>query len=111
MAQRATALHLLHGASYDCPDETPVAAVRLIYQNGETRRLLIRYGVHVRNWYVEANEALADLSDPRSLVIWRGTSQPGGIGTPTRLFKTTFDNPLPGQEIRALELLSLFARA
>jgi len=104
-------LHLIHGASYDCPDNTPVACVLLRYENGEVRRLFIRYGVHVRNWYVEANERDPTLSDPRSLVVWNGYSRPDGSGTPTRLFKTTFDNPLPAQEIRAIELLSLFARA
>jgi hypothetical protein len=83
----------------------------LRYTGGESRRLFIRYGVHVRNWYVEANEMNAELGDPRSLVVWQGTSAGGGSGTPTRLFKTTFDNPLPAQEIRSLELLSLFARA
>jgi hypothetical protein len=109
--RRAARLHLVHGASYDCPDGTPVTSVLLRYKSGEVRKLFIQYGVHVRNWYVEANEANAELSDPRSLVIWQGTSAGGGRGTPTRLFKTTLDNPLPAQEIRGLELLSLFARA
>jgi hypothetical protein len=111
VARRATRLHLIHGASYDSPEGTPVACVLLRYETGEGRKLFLRYGVHTRNWYVEANEADPALSDPLSLVIWNGTSRPNGVGTPTRLFKTTFDNPLPGQEIRAIELLSLFARA
>ena len=109
--RRAARLHLIHGASYDCPHDTPIACLRLRYESGEARRLFIRYGVHARNWYVEASEQDPTLSDPRSLVIWNGTSRGGGSGTPTRLFKTTFDNPLPAQEIRAVELLSLFARA
>jgi len=52
------AWHLGHGASYDSPDGTPIACVRLRYQNGETRRLFIRYGVHARNWYVEARKEI-----------------------------------------------------
>jgi hypothetical protein len=111
VARRATRLHLIHGASYDSPDGTPVACLFLRYQNGEGRKLFLQYGVHTRNWYVEAREADPTLSDPRSLVVWNGTVLPNGLGTPTRLFKTTFDNPLPSQEIRGLELLSLFARA
>ena len=111
VGRRAARLHLIHGASYDCPHDTPIACLRLRYESGETRRLFIRYGVHARNWYVEASEQDPTLSDPRSLVIWNGTSRGGGSGTPTRLFKTTFDNPLPAQEIRGIELLSLFARA
>jgi hypothetical protein len=111
VGRRATRLHLIHGASYDSPHDTPMAAVLLRYESGEAQRLFLRYGVHVRNWYVEARETDPTLSDPRSLVIWNGTTRPDGSGTPTRLFKTTFDNPLPAQEIRAIELLSLFARA
>src|SRR5262245_17769813 len=111
VGHRATRVHLIHGASYDAPDDTPVASVRMRYENGETRNLFLRYGVHARNWYVEANEVNSELSDPRSFVIWNGNSRPDGAGKPTRLFKTTFDNPLPTQAIRSVELLSLFARA
>ncbi len=111
VGRRATQVHLIHGASYDSPHDTPIACVLLRYESGEVQRLFIRYGVHARNWYVEARETDPALSDPRSLVIWNGTTRPDGSGTATRLFKTTFDNPLPAQEIRAIELLSLFARA
>ena len=111
VGRRAARLHLLHGASYDSPDYTPIACVLLRYENDEPRKLFIRYGVHVRNWYVEANEIDPTLSDPRSLAVWTGNTRPDGSGTPTRLFKSTFDNPLPAQKIRSLELLSLFARA
>jgi hypothetical protein len=111
VGERATRVHLMHGASYDAPDGTPIACVLLAYENGEARRLFIRYGVHARNWYVEAREIEAALLDSRSLVVWNGNTLPDGSGKPTRLFKTTFDNPLPTQKIRAIELLSLFARA
>jgi hypothetical protein len=107
----AARLHLVHGASYDSPDDTPVACLLLRYENGEARKLFIRYGAHVRNWYVERNETNPTLSDPQSLVVWNGNARPDGAGTPTRLFKTTFANPLPAQKIRAIDLLSLFARA
>lgn len=111
VGQKAGRLHLIHGASYDAPDDTPIASLRLRYENGETRSLFVRYGVHVRNWYIEARETNPELSDARSLVIWNGHSGPDGTGTPTRLFKTTFDNPLPSQVIQSIDLLSLFARA
>jgi len=109
--ERATRVHLMHGASYDSPDGTPIACLLLRYENGQARRLFIRYGVHARNWYVEANEVESALLDARSLVVWNGNTRPDGSGKPTRLFKTTFDNPLPAERIRAIELLSLFARA
>jgi hypothetical protein len=111
VGQRAARLHLIHGASYDTPDDTPTACLLLHYKSGEDRKLFIRYGVHVRNWYIERSEQNASLSDPRSLVVWNGNTRADGRGTPLRLFKTTFENPRPTEEIRAIELLSLFARA
>jgi hypothetical protein len=111
VARRATRLHVIHGASYDAPDGTPISCLRLHYKDGEERKLFIRYGVHVRNWYVERTERNAGLRDPRSGVIWNGNIRPDGTGTPLRMFKTTFDNPRPATEIRAIELLSLFGRA
>lgn len=109
--KRAARLHFIHGASYDCPDDTPIAELLLHYTHGVTRKLFIRYGVHVRNWYVERSEKMANVIDPRTTVVWRGNTSLSGNGTPLRLFKTTFDCPLPAQEIRALELATLFARA
>lgn len=106
---RASKLHLLHGASYDAPDGTPIANLHLRYENGATRNLFLRYGVHSRNWYIERSERDATLADSRSLVIWNGFSHPSG-GTPTRLFKTTFDNPLPAETLRGVEFRSLFNR-
>ena len=111
VGRHASRVHLIHGASYDSPEDTPIACLRLRYANSEIRRLFIRYGAHVRNWYIERTEVDSSLSDPRSTVIWNGTSRGNGEGTPTRLFKTTFENPLPGEEVRTAELLSLFARA
>lgn len=111
VGELATRVHLVHGASYDSPDGAPIACLLLRYENGQARRLFIRYGVHARNWYVEANEVESALLDARSLVVWNGNTHPDGSGKPTRLFKTTFDNPLPMERIHAIELLSLFARA
>jgi hypothetical protein len=111
IGRRAARIHLIHGAGYDAPDLTPIAAVRLNYANGEMRKLFIRYGVHVRNWYAEVWEKRATLQDSHSLVIWNGNTRANGTGTPTRLFKTTFDNPFPNEQIENLDLLSMFARA
>src|SRR5213594_2574518 len=66
VGHRANRVHLLHGASYDSPDGTPVACLLLRYKDDSVRRFFISYGVHVRNWYVERNETVHDLSDPRS---------------------------------------------
>lgn len=110
----AARLHLIHGTTYTSPDDAPVSEILLRYKNGEQRKLFIRYGVHMRNWYLETGETNSALGDPRSMVVWTGLPGAGSINPnvkTTRLFKTTFDNPLPGEEIRSIEVLSLFATA
>ena len=107
--RRLARLHLVSGAGYKDPDRTPLAEVRLHYTNGEMRNIFISYGEHVRNWHVESDERRTDLIDPRSRIIWDGIN--GATGRPLRLFKNTFDNPWPGDEVRSIELLSLFGRA
>src|SRR5687768_1093859 len=87
VGQRADRIHVLHGASYDAPDDTPIAALLLHYKEGEDRKLFIRYGMHVRNWYVERTERDSRLHDSRSLVVWSGNTRADGAGTPTRLFR------------------------
>jgi hypothetical protein len=102
-------LHWIGGAGYKDPDDTPIAEIRLNYKNGEIRHLFITYGRHVRNWHVEVDEKRTDLSDPKAHVIWEGIN--GSTGRPVRLFKNTFDNPLPEQEIQSLQFLSMFGKA
>ncbi len=112
--RKFTYLHLIHGTTYTSPDGSPVSSVVLRYRNGETRKLFIHYGVHVRNWYLETMEPVSTLSDPNSVVAWSGPLGSGSkneVALSLRLFKTTFANPLPDEEVLGLELHSLFARA
>lgn len=115
LGRKATRLHVIHSASYDDPDDTPVAALWLHYTNGTDRKIFIRYGAHVRNSYPTMETRRPGersiLRDSRSLVIWNGNTRDDDTGYPLRLFKTTFENPQPTNEIRGIELLSLFARA
>jgi RNA polymerase sigma factor (sigma-70 family) len=107
---RATRLHLVSAAGYKDPDGTPVAELRLHYTNGQHRNLFIRYGEHVRNMHAAPDERRTDLSDSRSQMVWNGTTE-GNKPEEFRLFKNTFDNPLPTEEIRGIELLSLFGKS
>jgi hypothetical protein len=64
--RRAVRLHLIAGAGYKDPDETPIAELRLNYKNGQMRHIVIKYGDHVRNWHVEVDEKRTDLGGPAS---------------------------------------------
>ena len=107
--RRVLRVHWIGGAGYKDPDETPLAEIRFNYKNGETRRMFINYGRHVRNWHVEGDEKRTDLSDPKAHVIWEGIN--GATGRPVRLFKNSFDNPLSDQEVQSVQFLSLFGKA
>jgi RNA polymerase sigma factor (sigma-70 family) len=112
--QKFTYLHMIHGTTYTSPEVSPVSCIVLRYQNGATRKLFIEYGVHVRNWYVEAMETVSTLRDSNSIVAWSGPLGSGSanqVALSTRLFKTTFVNPLPNEEVRGLEIQSLFSTA
>lgn len=113
LGRKATRLHVIHAASYDDPDDTPMAALWLHYTNGTDRKIFIRYGAHVRNSYPTMETRRPGersiLRDPRSLVIWNGNTRDDDSGYPLRLFKSTFENPQPTNEIRSIELLSLFS--
>src|SRR5439155_5257541 len=112
VGQKAGWIHLLHGTGYDEKDGVAIARLTLNYENGEKRSLDIRYGVHVRNWWVEKQEKVAAVSDPNSRVAWTGTSrQTDPAGVTLRLFQTSLQNPLPDQLIESVDFSSLFRRA
>ncbi|HEY0552189.1 MAG TPA: sigma-70 family RNA polymerase sigma factor [Verrucomicrobiae bacterium] len=112
--RKFTHLHLIHGTTYTSPDGSPVSCIVLRYRSGATRKLFIEYGVHVRNWYLESMETVSTLRAPNSVMAWSGPLGSGSkneVALSLRLFKTTFANPLPNEEVLGLELHSLFARA
>jgi RNA polymerase sigma factor (sigma-70 family) len=108
--RRAARLHVLGAAGYKDPDGTPVAELRLHYTNGQRRNIFIRYGDHVRNMHAAPDERRIDLADPRSRMVWNDVTE-GDKSEEFRLFKSIFDNPLPQEEIRGIELLSLFGKS
>jgi hypothetical protein len=103
--------HLLHTTqNATAPAEnTPVYACVLHYADGERREIEILFGRDVRDWC-----QLLDDSKPetdRGFIVWRGTnSSATRQGATLRLYKTTFDNPRPGIEVRSLDLVSRFAK-
>ena len=69
VGQRLARLHLLHAANIPGLLDQPVAALQLHYANGATQTLFVTYGVHVRNYYKDAEED--SLSDGNSRLVWR----------------------------------------
>ena len=116
VGRKARRLMLLHGTRYSEKDGVPVAKLVLHYAGGESRSLRIIYGVHARNSVKEreglGHEKNSRVTDPNSQIAWTGANDDDqSPGAPLRLFETALANPLPDQEIRSVDLVSLFSRA
>lgn len=103
VGRKGQVLHVLHGTAWDDTDGTPLARLVLNYTNDQRRSFLLVYGVHTRKWDLDRKA----LEDTNSVVAWAGRN----AGTDLRLFKTAFANPLPGVEIKSINLISLFSEA
>ncbi len=99
-------LHLLHTAHYPAADGTPYARIVLRYADGSTATLPLLFGRHARDWWRADPETRSALSDPNSEVVWRGGDAGIKPGRTRRIFKTTFTNPKPEQEVNTIDVLS-----
>ena len=103
---KARRLHVLVGSYHGRRDGTPVANVVLRFRDGETRTMRLAYGVHLRN-ILSASGDEATLADPNSALAWQTNVQ----GAVRRIYRSTFDNPRPDEEIVSLDFVSLFSPA
>lgn len=115
VAQTCRRLNLLHGTGMKDQEGTEIGRLILHFANGEVRALSIRYGVHVRDWW---HGDLGDAEDkvPGSVVAWTGQNvatrawNRAGTHVELRLFKTTWENPLPTVEITSLDYVSALGK-
>lgn len=112
IGRRAEKLVLLHGTGWTEKDGEPMAKLVLHYANGEQRALRIAYGVHARNWYEDRNDnKRKGVYDPNSVVAWSANEDDPDRSSPLRFYRTTFGNPLPSEEIRSIDVVSLFSHS
>jgi hypothetical protein len=98
--QRCHSLHFLHAAGWKSRDGTRIGAYVVHYLDGREQRIPIVYGEDVRDWNAD--------SDPsgllkRSSLVWKVTNN---AGYHVRLFKTTWENPWPENEIVSIDYIS-----
>ena len=112
IGRKATRLFLLHGTDDIEKDGVPIAKLVFHYADGRERSTRIGYGVHVRSWQKARSEKKTALADPGSSVAWTARSEETErAAAGLRLFSTALENPRPNDEIRSIELVSLFSRA
>ena len=104
--------HLLHGVGYSDDDGVTIAIMEIHYPNGEKREIPIILGVHVRNWWKEKSETVSTVSDPLSGVAWSGQGiYPPPERASVRLFRSTFESPLPFEPIAHVDFVSRNTKA
>ncbi|MHC1763227.1 MAG: protein kinase [Verrucomicrobiia bacterium] len=101
--QRCRRLHFLHAADVATADGTRLGGYIIHYADGGQQEIPIVYGQDLVAW---------DLDPPRTnsppVVAWAGRNR---VSVCVQLFKTTWDNPRPDDEITSLDLVSAMAPA
>lgn len=106
--RRLQRLHFLHAAGYqskDIPVGERIGCFRVHFANGRTMEIPLRYNQNTSDWW-ELEHLPTEL--PEAVVAWRGAnprSRREG-NTPIRLFKLTWENPLPDVEITTLDFVA-----
>ena len=102
-------LHFLHATTFQAEGGTRVGSYVVRYAKNEPQVIPIVYGEDVRNWETVKREPL---TTQKSSLAWIGSnplvqSQTGLL----RLFKTTWENPLPDDEIASIDFVSSMSDA
>lgn len=99
-------LHLLHGTAIHSEGQPAIAYLELHYASGQSAKLPIVYGRHLRDWYVQRQQEHAP-EDPGTKVAWYGNN-PEAMEKKfqLRVFRTTFANPRPNDRIETIDYVS-----
>ena len=104
VAQSCQRLHFLHATGRPTAAGNVIGKYLVHYANGTILTIPIVYGYALRDWWVKEGEPPA----PKGLELaWSGSNaEAAANGTTIRLFKWTWENPLPEIEIRSLDFVS-----
>src|SRR5436190_2443556 len=110
--QPAARLHMIHAGKFAANEGQPVAALRVNYGSGESYTMLVRYGVHTRDFSKHQGERESSVTDSNTTVIWTGRSVEGDRERSThRLYKTAFDLPITDKAVVTIDAFSLGSRS
>lgn len=97
-------LHFLHGAISEMPEGAEIGKYTIRYVNGGKVEMPISYGINVRPLWQPADTAGAV---NKALLAWQGgNAATRERGMQLRLYKATWENPHPEQEIEAVDFVS-----
>src|SRR5262249_35085991 len=101
VGQRCRRLHFLHSAvsAWQLQEGAPIGRYLIHYLGGEQREIPIVLGQDLMEWMGPAGE-----QRPKPVIAWEGTNEVSrSRDQAIRLFKTTWDNPLPDRPITSID--------
>jgi len=102
-------LHFLHGAVSEVADGRGIGSYRVFFNTGRQIEVPVMYGHNVRALWQPANQ---DPLLPGATVAWRGQNPATRArGMELRLYRMTWENPWPGEEVVAVDFASAQANA
>jgi hypothetical protein len=104
VAQRCRRLHFLQASEGASKIEgTQLGSFVVRYANHQQWEIPIVYGQDLRDWFTQTDETD---SATRAEVAWRGNSEHSRrIGLSLRLYKRTWENPMPDVEIESIDFV------
>lgn len=106
LAQRCRRLHLLHSArGYLEQDGVPIAKYIVHYRDGQQAEIPVIYGEQIRLWRLRSD---SKRETSKAFEAWTGSNPVAGD---IRIFKSTWENPRPEEEIAAIDFVSLQRKA
>jgi hypothetical protein len=99
-------LHFLHACAWPAPAGTQVGTYEIHYANGQRQQVPIQYGRDVLDWWMNQSTEAASAE-----VVWRGRNNAAPENPQLGLFKTTWNNPHPDQEIASIDYRSAMSDA
>ena len=100
-------LHFLQGTGWQEPAGTTIGRYVIHYANGQQQEIPIVYGEDVRDWWFWANEPQ---QSSRATLAWTGANEASRKqGMSLRLYKSTWQNPFPNQEIQSIDFVSVMS--
>jgi hypothetical protein len=102
-------LHFLHAAiaTSGSTNGTEIGHYVIHLESGETFRLPLLIGQEIADWRERPGETNTTFT-----VAWRGSNEKSRrSGQQVRLFKSTWDNSIPGRRVRSVDLQASHAKS
>lgn len=97
-------IHFLHGTRWPVADGTFVGSYLIHFANGDRRIVPMIYGFDIRDWWPQEGEPKM----PHGMIVaWEGMNNASRASNrAVRVYKSTWQNPLPEIEIERIDLIS-----